>query len=222
MKHYKLHIVFFGIALLHLFAIYFNLPNLRYISKPLICLFLIYILFKETGFKRNIEKNIATGLFFGCLGDIFLMMQDQFIFGLTSFLIGHVLYVIAFIKQTNPKQLVKHKGYILIAGILFTYSYYLYSVLKPSLGPLKIPVILYIIVIGLMAFFAYTRKQQVGFLSFLTIFIAAIFFIISDSILAVDKFVVYISNSGLIIMGSYILAQYGITLGTILDKKSRL
>src|SRR5690606_8085287 len=222
MKQYKLHIAFLFLALLHLYAVYANLPNLRFFSKPLICISLIFILYKETGLKKNIEKLVAVGLFFGCLGDIFLMLnENMFVAGLASFLIGHILYVIAFSKQTSAKALSKHKSYILIAGILASFSYYLYSILKPSLGPLKIPVILYIIVIAAMAFFAYTRRYQTNTLSFIICLIGALLFIFSDSILALNKFVAYLANSGLYIMSSYILAQYFITPGIILDKKTR-
>lgn len=221
MKQYKLYIAFIVIALLHLYSVYANLPTLRYISKPLICISLIYILFKETGFKRNIDKLVGIGLFFGCLGDIFLMLKDMFLAGLASFLIGHVLYVIAFIKQSSPKELSRHKSYILVAGILASYSYYLYSILQPSLGPLKIPVVLYIIVIAVMALFAYTRKYQTNLPSFIICMLGAILFIVSDSILAVNKFVAYIADSGLYIMSTYILAQFGITAGIILDQKNR-
>ena len=223
MKQYKLHIAFFALALLHLYAVFANFPNLRFFTKPLICLALIFLLYKGTGLKKNIDKIIAVGLFFGCLGDTFLMFQDQFVCGLASFLVGHILYVIAFMKQTSPRLLVKHKGYILVVGVLATYSYYLFSVLEPSLGPLKIPVILYIITIALMAIFAFTRKHTVSLWSFIITFIAALLFIVSDSILAVDKFVAYVANSGLMIMSTYILAQYGITLGAIIEsKKNRL
>ncbi len=222
MKQYKLHIAFLFLALLHLYAVYANLPNLRFFSKPLICISLIFILYKETGLKKNIEKLVAVGLFFGCLGDIFLMLnENMFVAGLASFLIGHILYVIAFSKQTSAKALSKHKSYILIAGILASFSYYLYNILQPSLGPLKIPVILYIIVIAAMAFFAYTRRYQTNTLSFIICLIGALLFIFSDSILALNKFVAYLANSGLYIMSSYILAQYFITLGIILDKKNR-
>ncbi len=222
MKQYKLHIAFLSLALLHLYAVYANLPNLRFFSKPLICISLIFILYKETGLKKNIEKLVAVGLFFGCLGDIFLMLnENMFVAGLASFLIGHILYVIAFSKQTSAKALSKHKSYILIAGILASFCYYLYSILQPSLGPLKIPVILYIIVIAAMAFFAYTRRYQTNTLSFIICLIGALLFIFSDSILALNKFVAYLANSGLYIMSSYILAQYFITLGIILDKKTR-
>jgi len=223
MKNLYLHIIFFGLFISHLLSIYYNLDQLRFYTKPLICLALIYLLYKETSLKKNIEKIIASGLLFGCLGDTFLLFQDQFVLGLASFLVGHLLYIFAFMKQTSPRQLAKHKGYILVAGILATYSYYLFTVLKPSLGPLKIPVVLYIIVIALMAIFAFTRKHNVSFWSFLITFIAAILFMISDSILALNKFVAYIANSGLMIMSTYILAQYGITFGTIIDsKKNRL
>ena len=150
------------------------------------------------------------------------MLQDQFVLGLASFLIGHVLFSIAFIKQSRLKHLGNLKGSFIVAGILAMFSYYLFALLQPSLGPLKIPVILYIMVISLMAIFAFTRKQRVRYWSFIVTFIAALLFIISDSILAINKFVIYIANADLMIMSTYILSQYGITVGIIIDNPKRL
>ncbi|WP_160366790.1 lysoplasmalogenase [Sphingobacteruim zhuxiongii] len=190
-------------------------------TKPLICVVLIAYLFQATRLKSTFQKLVAVGLAFGLIGDIFLMLPNKFLFGLGAFLIGHICYVVAFYKQVYFIQLNKHKIRLLIALILSLYSYNFYNLLSPSLGIEKYPVILYIFVIAMMGYFAFLRKYQTNLWSFLAIMIGAVLFIISDSILAANKFVAYIANSGLIIMGTYMLAQYGITLGTVLDNSRK-
>lgn len=213
------HIVYFLLFAVHLYSIVEDLSTVRMVTKPLICISLIAYLWISTGLKSVFQKLIAAGLFFGWLGDIFLMLPNKFLFGLAAFLIGQILYVIAFIRQTSPFALSRDKLYILVAGFLAVYSYYFYTILAPSLGVEKYPVIAYIIVIALMGLFSYTRKHHTNTSSFLLIFFGALLFIVSDSILAANKFVAYIANSGLMIMCTYMLAQYAITLGTVVDNQ---
>lgn len=209
------HIAFACLFMFHLASINYYWDTMRLFSKPLICVLLILFLYTATGLRSKFDRLIGIGLLFGLFGDVFLMLPDQFIPGLASFLIGHVFYVWAFMLQTSPQDLSRHKGYILIAGLLLSYSYYFYSILKPSLGAMEIPVIAYILVIAAMAFFAFTRKHQTNFWSFILVFLGALLFIFSDSMLAINKFVAYVPDSGLIIMSSYMLAQYFITVGAI-------
>lgn len=215
MRNLIFHILFAAIFLVHLASIYWYWDDIRFFTKPLICLCLIALLYVNTGLKSKFHKLIAIGLVFGLLGDIFLMLHDLFIPGLVSFLIGHILYIWAFVLQFNNENISKNKYVIVILTILAIYSFNFYKVLAPSLGSLKIPVIAYILVIATMALFAYTRKNKTTFWSFLCIFLGALFFIASDSLLAINKFVAYVPNSALMIMSTYMLAQYLITVGSI-------
>ncbi|WP_344673705.1 lysoplasmalogenase [Sphingobacterium kyonggiense] len=214
MRNLIFHILFAAIFLVHLASIYWYWDDIRFFTKPLICLCLIVLLSVNTGLKSKFHRLIAFGLVFGLLGDIFLMLHDLFIPGLVSFLIGHILYIWAFLLQYSEENISKNKYVIVILTFLAIYSFNLYKVLSPSLGSLKIPVIAYILVIATMALFAYTRKNKTTFWSFLYIFLGALFFIASDSLLAINKFVAYVPNSALMIMSTYMLAQYLITVGS--------
>ena len=74
---------------------------------------------------------------------------------------------------------------------------------------------IYAFVISLMAVMAVNRKGRVNTTSFNLIFYGAILFLISDSILAYNKFVSPIKFSGLAIMSTYMIAQYLITMGAV-------
>lgn len=73
----------------------------------------------------------------------------------------------------------------------------------------------YIFVISIMAILAAYRYKRVNLYSFRLIYWGALFFVISDSALAYNKFVEPFSFSGVLIMATYMIAQYLITLGAI-------
>jgi uncharacterized membrane protein YhhN len=102
-------------------------------------------------------------------------------------------------------------------GIFLT-VFYLKSILEmllPSLGPLKIPVSIYALTISVMLGFAWrgfiTWKNNYRFY----ILFGAIAFIASDSFLAINKFQSPINNATILIMSTYLAAQFGIVYGVI-------
>jgi uncharacterized membrane protein YhhN len=93
--------------------------------------------------------------------------------------------------------------------------------LKPNLGSMQIPVLVYTIAISAMGVMAASRFGRVNLLSFELVFYGALFFIFSDSILAYNKFIDPLPASGIFVMSSYMLAQYFIVYGSI-ERKLRL
>ncbi|RYG18372.1 MAG: lysoplasmalogenase [Chitinophagaceae bacterium] len=165
------------------------------------------------------------GLLFGLAGDVFLMFDDIyppfFIYGLVAFLIGHLLYMSAFYLdyKVNKGVYKKHSKNAIIAygffSILFCAGLWNY------LGDMKIPVILYAIVISLMGVMAVNRFGRVNSLSFKCTFYGSILFVLSDSVLAIHRFVDEFKLSGMIVMASYMAAQYLITMGNIERKMKK-
>jgi uncharacterized membrane protein YhhN len=94
------------------------------------------------------------------------------------------------------------------------------SVLLPSLGDLKIPVIVYAIILSTMLLFAFKGYFKWNSPANIYILVGAIIFVSSDSILAFDKFYEPIKFNSLLIMATYITAQYLIVVGILkLNKK---
>jgi len=94
------------------------------------------------------------------------------------------------------------------------------SILIPKLGDLKIPVGIYAMTISLMlietikGYFNWKNDSKKYIL------IGAIFFVLSDSLLAFNKFYEAINNATFLIMITYIAAQYFIVKGILkLNKK---
>lgn len=195
------------------------LGDLKFVIKPLITISLMIFYTYQTQLRGRFAKRILCGLLFGLVGDCLLMfvhVNDYFfIIGLISFLIGHLSYISAFYLdyKWNP-SLEKLATRIALAVFgLFCLGFYLF--LRPHLGSMKIPVMIYAFVISLMAIMAVNRKGRVSALSYNLIFYGAILFVISDSILAYNKFVIPFEGAGLAIMSTYMLAQYLITVGSV-------
>ncbi len=191
-------------------------PWLDYIFKPLImpCLAL-YLYFAVQGRLSKFIKFILAGFVLSWLGDIALMLEhfnsQLFLLGLAFFLVAHILYIIAFNTQIQ-KPFFQEKPLSFIP--LFLYGIGFFYLLYPNLQDFTIPVCLYSIVIMTMAAFALNRKNNVSPQSFKLIFRGALFFVLSDSLIALNKFILQIPYHGLWIMLTYMIAQYLIAEGS--------
>ena len=80
---------------------------------------------------------------------------------------------------------------------------------------MRVPVLAYILIISFMLMMAVFRNMRVNRLSFNLILFGALLFILSDALLAYNRFVNPIAYSGVWIMATYMIAQYLITMGGI-------
>jgi uncharacterized membrane protein YhhN len=207
--------IFILLSILYLGCILFNLATWLFYLKPLLLLPLIIAVFISTSFKNKIILLIA--LVFSWLGDILLLFVFKdaiyFMLGLAAFLIAHIFYIVLFVKElekANGKIEFK-KGLILIAIYLIT----MLLVLVPHLGGLTIPVIIYAITISIMLYMAYLLSFHCPKPASVYLLTGAISFILSDSILAFDKFYQPIPMSALLIMATYLYAQWALVRGCI-------
>jgi uncharacterized membrane protein YhhN len=89
--------------------------------------------------------------------------------------------------------------------------YYLYN----DLAEMRLPVILYSIIILTMLAGAINRLEKVNRTSYYLILTGAILFVLSDSSIAINKFGHHFELSGTVIMSTYVIAQFLIILGYI-------
>ena len=214
-------ILFLVIVIIELISSSINsLTDLHYAAKPLILISLIFFFFiKGAHLKRKTKLIMVFALMFSLLGDILLMFVDTsanfFLSGLIAFLLAHIMYINVFIaKRENEKPS------LIILVFLLLYALGLFYLLKDGLGDMTVPVIVYMVTILSMAMVAWLRRHSVSKLSHKLVFIGALFFIISDSVIALDKFYQSVPFSRIIIMSTYALAQYLIVLGILKQSKS--
>lgn len=193
------------------------LAKYRIVSKPLILISLIiYYCYSIRNKKHSSFLLMFAALFISLLGDIFLLFENistlYFTFGLAAFLIAHVFFALVFGKRWNKET---SKEFMIVVIALIGYGFLLFYILMESLGSLLTPVILYIIGILTMVITAYRRKGMVPTASFKLVVFGALFFVISDSVLAYSKFISDIPYSHIIVMSTYAIAQLLITKGVL-------
>jgi uncharacterized membrane protein YhhN len=193
-----------------------NLPTLNFVVKPLIMISLAAYYLASTQQRSTL---FLVAIFFCWLGDVLLLFKPElfFIAGLAAFLTGHVLYILCYqqMRLNESKNLLLGPQKVRFSLPIVLVGTGLVVVLYPVLGDLKIPVMIYALVITVMALQALFRFGYTSNKSFILIFIGAILFMISDSLLAINKFLVPIQFASLFIMTTYMVAQYLIVEGVL-------
>jgi uncharacterized membrane protein YhhN len=170
----------------------------------------------------NISENrfhvmMAAAIIFSCAGDILLQLNrpgvDLFIPGLGSFLLAQLMYLVVFFMMPGKNNFLLHKWYLLIP--VAAYGMLLILFLYNSLGEMKLPVIIYASVILLMLSAAINRFFKTDRSSYFLVLSGAVLFVLSDSLIAVDKFNTHFESSTVVIMSAYIIAQFLIAAGYI-------
>lgn len=208
--------IFAGISVFYLILLFTGQDEIAWYLKPILLPFLILETYSSENFKT--KNLLLSALVFSWIGDIILMFADKgelyFIFGLVSFLIAHIIFILLFTKQEKENTSTNKLFWVglIIVGI---YLFGMLSLLYPSLGDLKIPVTVYAITISTMLLMAIKGYFNWKKPNNLTVLLGALIFVSSDSILAINKFHSELPKSGFLIMITYIVAQFLITKGIL-------
>lgn len=207
------------VSLGELVAVAISAERLQWVFKPLIMLVLGTYYYTQSTQPISLTKSVMAAIVFSWIGDVSLMFQGKnelyFMVGLGAFLIAHICYVMAYSQHIEKKEGAGLHGIqkfrfslpIVLAGTG------LITILYAHLGVFKIPVAVYAIVLMVMTLQALFRYGYTNTVSFWFVFVGAILFMISDSMIAVNKFLVPFELAGLAIMATYILAQFLIVKG---------
>lgn len=192
-----------------------SLATYHYITKPSILIALILFFWTQSAaLHKSIRLMTLLALVFSLLGDVLLMFVDQsanyFMLGLIVFLIAHIFYIAVFLKHRD-----KNKQPLWFGLLLLMYGIGIFYGLKDGLGEMLIPVLIYMLVILTMAITAFWRNNSVGKWSYVLVFFGALFFMMSDSLLAINKFYTSLPLSNISIMLTYALAQFFIVFGIL-------
>ena len=152
---------------------------------------------------------ITTGLLFSFVGDVLLIFPDRlFLHGLVAFLFAQISFLIAFSREVKfPAYLSLWLLYLAVFAAYFSF------VLFPTLSPdLRLPVIVYVFFVSTMGAqamgrFLILKNRPAGLAA-----IGALFFLLSDSLLAFDRFRSPIPAAIFFVLIPYYLALWLITL----------
>ena len=185
---------------------------LRLVAKPWPVIALAIWVWRDAPvgpYRRWVTLGLAASL----AGDLFLELSPRtlFVAGLASFLVAHVLYVLAYasdVRALRPLRAIPAYGY----GTLRL------AALAPGLGAMTLPVALYTLVICTMLWRAAARVGSVDPRSARLALAGAIVFALSDSMIALGRFGEHLLPDDLrtgwplrvAIMTTYWLGQWGI------------
>lgn len=210
-------ILFICLVIADLIAVSMGSKSLEYIFKPSLMLALgIYFFLETSQVETKKQRNrVLFALFFSLLGDIFLMFPNGFIMGLAAFLVGHLFYISAFLLDNRGGIFSKKDRLLAVVAILMYGSVFLSIVLPKVNVDLKLPIVAYAITILVMLLTALNRWKNVGNETFKWVIIGAVLFVISDSLIAISRFVGPFPMSGIAIMLTYAAGQFLIVKGVL-------
>ncbi|MEW7290198.1 lysoplasmalogenase [Aquimarina sp. 2304DJ70-9] len=191
---------------------------LRYFTKPAILgSLIIFLLVVKKRLNRFTFRIIGLALLFSLAGDVLLLFthisQLFFMMGLIMFLLAHIMYIVTFLKNRGAY---KNRLFLLFTIV---YGVGLFYLLYPGLGEMLIPVVIYMVVILLMSNVSYLRSKHVSRTSYILVFAGSLFFMLSDSLLAIDKFYEALPLGNIWIMSTYAIAQFLIVYGVVSQKE---
>ncbi|MEH6422065.1 lysoplasmalogenase [Pseudomonas sp. CGJS7] len=182
---------------------YFS-PPLHYLFKPLTTLLIAAMVWRH---GRDAEpayrRTILAGLLLSTCGDAFLMLPgDWFVFGLGSFLCAHIAYLLGLCGRARLAALkLPFLGYAALATAVL-------CVLWPHLpGELRIPVIVYVVVLAAMAAQAAVVWRRWPVRATALAALGGGFFVASDATLAIDRFAAPFGAASLVVLATYWVAQ---------------
>lgn len=195
-------------GLLHITGLYVKSPSLKMVFKPLTTLLIIYLALQQGGeFFPRYKILLLTGLGFSLLGDVFLMLpRERFIAGLVSFLLAHLFFITAFIGHSGPFWNLTYLIPVMIYFIFFL------VVLLRHTGKMSLPVIVYALVLLVFLWQAAGRFASHPTSASAYAFWGALLFVLSDSLLAFNKFVKTLKWAPGVLMVLYWAALYFLAL----------
>ncbi|ROM76350.1 hypothetical protein BK654_16430 [Pseudomonas brassicacearum] len=160
------------------------------------------------------RRWISLGLIFSLVGDVLLAWPgDLFVFGLGAFLLAHLAYLKAYLSDCRRPALLPLALALSIGAVL------LGILVSNGLGPLLVPVMVYGLVISAMLWRALARLgTEVPKRSAWLAAAGALFFVFSDSVIGINRFVAPFHAAPYLIIISYWLGQWGITASAFTRK----
>ncbi len=194
------------------YAIRLDMKENRYfpVVKPIpLIIIIVFLLLNNNNQLSEVSiLLILIGLFLGMMGDILLTKDKLFLFGLSSFLLGHVFYVVFFIfisESFNPI-------FLLFIIIPVLYASQFFQKLPLEKQDMILPVSAYMVVITAMVISSLNMLSTINSTA-LFFPIGSFLFYISDSILAWHLMISPVKHNSLWVMTLYYAAQFCIGIG---------
>ncbi|MCB2018513.1 MAG: sterol desaturase family protein [Hydrogenophaga sp.] len=174
--------------------------DLHRVAKPLTMLIALGLAWRSAGHGRG---WLVAALLGSLAGDVFLMFSGFFIAGLASFLLAHLSYLVRF--RLDAPWLHSRRAALAVGAV----AVLMYTLLWTGGLPagLRGPVAAYVLAIALMTSQAIGRATVLDERAAWRVAVGALFFMASDALLAIDKFLTPLPARDLLVLSTYYAAQ---------------
>lgn len=209
--------IFLLILFAHCCFIFFELDSFRFYSKLLLIpILLLLFLVHYKGPKEKFYLLPILALLGSFAGDLLLAFDGAkfFLWGMLGFMVTHICNSIYFYSM-HPLHLKKSKIALLALLFLSITCSIVIFIIKDNAGAFLIPIIIYMILIAFMAILASNLVDAPNYNhASIQFFIpGAILFIMSDGLLAINKFNLQDPSLDVFVMLTYGLAQLFLVMG---------
>jgi uncharacterized membrane protein YhhN len=186
--------LFAGFACAELAGVALSWHPLQWIAKPLLAPLLLWYLYRKAGMSL-----LGWGLAFAFAGDVALLVPGTvpFLLGMACFLGTQICFLLTFLRRAplRPAAAVAYGTLWAALNVL----------LWPSLGALRVPILVYSLALSAMAAAAFAVSRTVA--------AGAALFLLSDLLIGLGAADLNFPARDLIVMTTYIAALYLITTG---------
>lgn len=212
-------VLYLLILLVHCCCIFFEWYTAQFYTKLLLLPFLILLFLLN--FKGQVGGNhpflLPIIAMIGSFSGDFLLEfsgANFFLMGMLCFMITHIANSIYFYKM-QPSNILGTREIRFSIPVLAVLFFIVIYIIRNHLGNFLIPIIVYMLLIGLMAILAINlnankKLEQVAMQYFIP---GACLFVLSDALLALNKFSLEEPSMGIFIMLTYGLAQLYLMMG---------
>lgn len=201
-----LEVLFLEAAMLATATSSLGQPGLYAVFKPmalsLAIIFVAHRTYPERA-RTQFDALLLAALVASLAGDVFLLYPGQFIPGLASFLVAHLFFLALF--RQGISWFPSRRALLLTLGLGSLMYLFLWSGLTTPL--LKVACGVYMVVIALMTAQAIGRATVLRDKASAGVAVGACFFMLSDSLLATNRFMLPLPLASLWVLGTYYTAQ---------------
>lgn len=212
--------IFFLLCIVEVSAETFGYQSVIYFTKPFLMPVLAgWLAHRTSGVRRFLRQTLIVALIFATIGDILLMIPGGaystllFLLGLGAFLCTHLWYISGFLMEVDPRRGYLRTHFLWVAPFL-VYLLAFLSWLWPDMPEgMQFPVTVYAVIISTMALSVINMHGRIQKDAFLYLLTGALLFILSDSLIAAQKFGHPFPGNRVVIMVTYLLGQWLIVRG---------
>lgn len=192
-------------------AVWHRRPDVERLAKPAAMVGLLTVALAAGATDSSAGRWLLLALVLGLVGDVFLLEDtpSRFVGGLAAFLVGHLAYVASFVAVGLDRPAWGWVGVVVLLVALVVGRRILPGAVAQGGVALAVPVAVYMAVIGAMAVLGWASgRPLVG--------LGASLFVVSDTVLAMGKFVQDRPWTHVVVMVTYHLAQALIVVGLLI------